>query len=118
MEILIVKLGLNKDEIFYHKMQYLLELSLSRLIFYNYTYFELVLACGLFLYENDFNMTKKILLCFDLYDKQEKLWNIKSCIYEIKKLLEYINENKGVFKGLRQKYSMEKYGCISKMKLL
>ena len=118
MEILIVKLGLNKDEIFYHKMQYLLELSLSRLIFYNYTYFELVLACGLFLYENDFNMTKKILLCFDLYDKQEKLWNIKSCIYEIKKLLEYANENKISFKGLKQKYSLEKYGCVSKMKFL
>ena len=118
LEILIIKLGLNNDEIFYYKMQYLLELALSKLIFYNYTYLELVISCCLFLYENDYNMTKNILLCFDLYDKQEKLWNIKSCIYEIKKLLEYINENKGVFKGLRQKYSMEKFGCISKMKLL
>ena len=118
MEILIVKLGLNNDEMFYYKMQYLLELSLSKLIFYNYTYLELVISCCLVLYENDYNMTKNILLCFDLYEKQEKLWNIKCCIYDIKKLLEYINENKNIFKGLRQKYSMEKYGCISKIKLL
>ena len=118
MEILIVKLGLNNDEIFYYKMQYLLELTLSRLIFYNYTYLELVISCCLVLYENDYNMTKNVLLCFDLYDNQEKLWNVKCCIYEIKKLLEYINENKNIFKGLRQKYSMEKFGCISKMKLL
>ena len=118
LEILIIKLGLNNDEIFYYKMQYLLELTLSKLIFYNYTYLELVISCCLVLYENDYNMTKNILLCFDLYDNQEKLWNIKCCIYDIKKLLEYINDNKNIFKGLRQKYSMEKYGCISKMKLL
>ena len=118
LEILIVKLGLINDEIFFYKMQYLLELSLSKLVFYNYTYLELVISCCLFLFENDYNMTQNILNCFDLFNNQEKLFNIKNCIYEIKQLLEYINENKNVFKGLRQKFSMEKYGCISKIQFL
>ena len=118
LEILIVKLGLVDDEIFFYKMQYLLELSLSKLVFYNYTYLELVLSCCLFLFENDYNMTQNIINCFDLNNKLEKLYKIKNCIYEIKNLLEYINENKTVFKGLRQKFSSEKYGCISKIQFL
>ena len=118
LEILIVKLGLIDDDIFFYKMQYLLELSLSKLVFYNYTYLELVIACCLFLFENDYNMTQNIITCFDLYNKPEKLYQIKNCIYEIKKLLEYINTNKSVFKGLRQKFAMEKYGCISKNQFL
>ena len=118
LELLIVKLGLIGDDIFYYKMRYLLELSLSKLIFYNYTYLESVISCCLFLYEDDYNMTQNILMCFDLYDKQEKIMKIKNCIYDIKKLLEYTNENKGAFKGLRQKFSSEKFKCISKMKLL
>ena len=118
LEILIVKLGLIDDDIFFYKMQYLLELSLSKLVFYNYTYLELVIACCLFLFENDYNMTQNIITSFDLYNKPEKLYQIKNCIYEIKKLLEYINTNKSVFKGLRQKFAMEKYGCISKIQFL
>ena len=118
LEILIVKLGLINDEVFYFKMQYLLELSLSKLCFYNYSYLELVISCCLFLFENDFNMTQNILLCFDLYDNKEKIQKIKKCIYEIKTLLEYMNNNKAIFKGIRQKYSMEKYGCISKIQFL
>ena len=113
LEILIVKLGLIDDNIFLYKMQYLLELSLSKLVFYNYTYLELFIACCLFLFENDYNMTQNIIVCFDLYNKPEKLYRIKNCIYEIKKVLEYINENKSIFKGLKQKFAMEKYGCIS-----
>jgi cyclin B len=118
LEILIIKLGLTNDEIFFYKMQYLLELSLSKLVFYNYTYLELVISCCIFLYENNSNMTQKIILCFDLYNKEEKLWRIKNCINEIKLLLEYMSENKSVFKGLKQKFAMDKFGCISKMKFL
>ena len=118
LELLIVKVGLINDNIFYHKMQYLLELSLTKLSFYNYTYLELVISCCLFLFENDFNMTQNILLCFDLCEKKEKLKKIKNCIDDLKTLLEYVNQNKGAFKGIRQKFSMEKYGCISKIKLL
>ena len=118
LEILIVKLGLVDDEIFFYKMQYLLELSLSKLVFYNYTYLELVISCCLFLFENDYNMTQNIINCFELNNKLEKLYKIKNCIYEIKNLLEYINGNKTVFKGLRQKFSSEKYGCISKIQFL
>ena len=115
LELLIIKLGLIGDEIFFLKMQYLLELSLSKLVFYNYTYLELVIACCLFIFEKDFNMTQNILICFDLFHNKEKLEKIKNCITEIKKLLEYINENKGAFKGVRQKFALEKYGCISKI---
>ena len=43
---------------------------------------------------------------------------IKKCIFEIKNLVEYMNENKNVFKGVRQKYSLEKYGSISTQELL
>ena len=118
LEILIVKLGLVDDEIFFYKMQYLLELSLSKLVFYNYTYLELVISCCLFLFENDYNMTQNIIICFELNNKQEKLNKIKNCIYEIKKILEYISENKSAFKGLRQKFAMEKFGCISKIQFL
>ena len=118
LEILIVKVGLINDNFFYYKMQYLLELSLSKLCFYNYTYLELVLSCCLFLFENDFNMTQNILLCFDLCDKKEKLKKIKDCICDIKTLLEYANMNKTSFKGIKQKFSMEKYGSISRSKLL
>ena len=49
----------------FFKMQYLLELSLSKLCFYNYTYLELVISCCLFLFENDFNIMQKILISFD-----------------------------------------------------
>ena len=63
-------------------------------------------------------MTQNILLCFDLCDKKEKLKKIKDCIYDIKTLLEYANMNKTAFKGIKQKFSMEKYGSISKSKLL
>ena len=118
LEILIIKLDLTKDEIFFYKMEYLLELSLSKLVFYNYTYLELVLSCCLFLYEKNYSMTQRVLVCFGLYNKEEKLWRIKNCIKEIKLLLEYMSENKNIFKGLKQKFAMDKYGNISKMKLL
>ena len=115
LEILIIKLGLTKDEIFFYKMQYLLELSLSKLVFYNYTYLELVISCCLFLYENNYSMTHRVLVYFDLYNKEEKLRRINNCINEIKLLLEYMRENRNFFKGLKQKFAMDKYGCISKM---
>ena len=118
LEILIIKLGLTKDEIFFYKMQYLLELSLSKLVFYNYTYLELVISCCLFLYENNYSMTHRVLVYFDLYNKEEKLRRINNCINEIKLLLEYMRENRNFFKGLKQKFAMDKYGNISKMKLL
>ena len=113
LEILLIKLNLTEDKSFFNQMMLLLELSLSKLVFYNFTYLELVLACCLFLYEKNLNMTQNVLRCFELGTKIQKLEKIKNCIYEIKKLLEYLNENKNVFKGVRQKYALEKYGSIT-----
>ena len=49
LEVVSVKLGLTNDKSFINKMMYLIELCLSKLYFYNYTYLELVIACCLFL---------------------------------------------------------------------
>jgi len=118
LEVLVVKLGLVDDETLFFKIQYLLELSLSKLCFYNYTYLELVISCCLFLFENDFNIMQKILISFDLCEKYDKLEKIKSCLNDIKQLLEYTNENKNAFKGIKQKFATENFGCISKIKFI
>ena len=110
LEILLIKLNLSKDNIFINKMMYLIELCFSKLYFYNFTYFELVLSCCLFLYEKNLIMTQNVIKCFNLGDNYNKMEKIKKCIFEIKNLVEYMNENKNVFKGVRQKYSLEKYG--------
>ena len=112
-EIVTIKLGLPNDKTFYNKMMCLSELCLSKLIFYNFTYLELVLACALFLFEKNLFMTQSLISHFNLGDDYQKLEKINNCIFEIKKLLEFMNENKNIFKGVRQKYALEKYGCIS-----
>ena len=112
-EIVTIKLGLLNDKTFYNKMMCLSELCLSKLIFYNFTYLELVLACALFLFEKNLFMTQSLISHFNLGDDYQKLEKINNCIFEIKKLLEFMNENKNIFKGVRQKYALEKYGCIS-----
>ena len=58
-------------------------------------------------------MTQSIIKNFNLREDYQKLEKINNCIFEIKKLLEFMNENKNIFKGVRQKYALEKYGCIS-----
>ena len=113
LEVVSVKLGLTNDKSFINKMMYLIELCLSKLYFYNYTYLELVIACCLFLNEKNYFFSQNVIRCFNLGEKLQKFEKIKSCVFEIKKLLEYINENKNLFKGVRQKYAMEKFGCIS-----
>ena len=113
LEIVCVKLGLTNDKSFFNKMMYLIELYMSKLYFYNYTYLEMVIACCLFLNEKNYFFSQNVRRCFNLGEKSQKFEKIKSCIFEIKKLLEYINENKNLFKGVRQKYAMEKFGCIS-----
>ena len=113
LEIVCVKLGLTNDKSFFNKMMYLIELCLSKLYFYNYTYLEMVIACCLFLNEKNYFFSQNVIRCFNLGEKLQKFEKIKSCVFEIKKLLEYINENKNLFKGVRQKYAMEKFGCIS-----
>ena len=118
LEILLIKLNLSKDNIFINKMMYLIELCFSKLYFYNFTYLELVLSCCLFLYEKNIIMTQNVIKCFNLGDNYNKMEKIKKCIFEIKNLVEYMNENKNVFKGVRQKYSLEKYGSISTQELL
>ena len=118
LEILLIKLNLSKDNIFINKMMYLIELCFSKLYFYNFTYLELVLSCCLFLYEKNLIMTQNVIKCFNLGDNYNKMEKIKKCIFEIKNLVEYMNENKNVFKGVRQKYSSEKYGSISTQELL
>ena len=112
-EIVTIKLGLLNDKTFYNKMMCLSELCLSKLIFYNFTYLELVLACALFLFEKNLFMTQSVISHFNLGEDYQKLEKINNCIFEIKKLLEFMNENKNIFKGVRQKYALEKYGCIS-----
>ena len=112
-EIVTIKLGLLNDKTFYNKMMCLSELCLSKLIFYNFTYLELVLACALFLFEKNLFMTQSLISHFNLGEDYQKLEKINNCIFEIKKLLEFMNENKNIFKGVRQKYALEKYGCIS-----
>jgi cyclin B len=118
LEILLIKLNLSKDNIFINKMMYLIELCFSKLYFYNFTYLELVLSCCLFLYEKNLIMTQNVIKCFNLGDNYNKMEKIKKCIFEIKNLVEYMNENKNVFKGVRQKYSLEKYGSISTQEFL
>ena len=118
LEILLIKLNLSKDNIFINKMMYLIELCFSKLYFYNFTYLELVLSCCLFLYEKNLIMTQNVIKCFNLGDNYNKMEKIKKCIFEIKNLVEYMNENKNEFKGVRQKYSLEKYGSISTQELL
>ena len=118
LEILLIKLNLSKDNIFINKMMYLIELCFSKLYFYNFTYLELVLSCCLFLYEKNLIMTQNVIKCFNLGDNYNKMEKIKKCIFEIKNLVEYMNETKNVFKGVRQKYSLEKYGSISTQELL
>ena len=118
LEILLIKLNLSKDNIFINKMMYLIELCFSKLYFYNFTYLELVLSCCLFLYEKNLIMTQNVIKCFNLGDNYNKMEKIKKCIFEIKNLVEYMNENKNLFKGVRQKYSLEKYGSISTQELL
>ena len=118
LEILLIKLNLSKDNIFINKMMYLIELCFSKLYFYNFTDLELVLSCCLFLYEKNLIMTQNVIKCFNLGDNYNKMEKIKKCIFEIKNLVEYMNENKNVFKGVRQKYSLEKYGSISTQELL
>ena len=112
-ELVALKLNLQSDKTFYNKMMCLSELCLSKLIFYNFTYLELVLACALFLFEKNLFMTQCVIRHFGLGENYQKLEKINNCIFEIKKLLEYMNENKNIFKGVRQKYALEKYGCIS-----
>ena len=113
LEIVVIKLGLPNDKTFYNKMMCLSELCLSKLIFYNFTYLELVLAFALFLFEKNLFMTQSVINNFNLNEDYQKLEKINNCIIEIKKLLEFMNENKNIFKGVRQKYALEKYGCIS-----
>ena len=97
LEIVCVKLGLTNDKSFFNKMMYLIELCLSKLYFYNYTYLEMVIACCLFLNEKNYFFSQNVIRCFNLGEKSQKFEKIKSCIFEIKKLLECINGNKILF---------------------
>ena len=113
LEIVAIKLGFKNDKIFLNKMMYLIELCLSKLFFYNYTYLELVLACCLLLFEKNYFFIQNLFRCFNMDEDCQRCERIKNCVFEIKKLLEYMNENKNIFKGIRQKYAMEKFGCIN-----
>ena len=113
LEIVAIKMGFKNDKTFLNKMMYLIELCLSKLFFYNYTCLELVLACCLFLYESNYFFVQNLIRCFNMDENFRKFEKIKNCAFEIKKHLEYMNENKNVFKGVKQKYATEKFGCIS-----
>ena len=47
-------------------MMYLSELCLYKLIFFNFTYLELVLACALFLLEKNLFMTQSVIANFNM----------------------------------------------------
>ena len=110
IEIVIMQLGLQNDKTFHNKMMCLSELCMSKLIFYNFTTFELVLAFTLFLFKKNLSMIQKVKKHFKLENNFQKLEKISGCIYEIKMLLEFIKENENSFQSIRKKYSLESIG--------
>ena len=124
MEMLFVKLNYINDIILTNKMYFLLELLLTKLIFYKYTHIELVIACFLLSFKsNDDNyeekkeeLIKKCFSCFYIFYDNNKVDIIDECIDELENNLKDIFNNKNCFKTLLKKYALEKYGCISQHK--
>jgi hypothetical protein len=124
MEMLFVKLNYVNDIFLTNKMYFLLELLLTKLIFYKYTHIELVIACFLLSFKsNDDNyeqkkeeLIKKCFSCFYIFYDKNKVDKIDECIDELENTLKDIFNNKNSFKTLLKKYALEKYGCISQHK--
>ena len=124
MEMLFIKLNYINDIFLTNKMYFLLELLLTKLIFYKYTQIELVIACFLLSFKsNDDNyeekkedLIKNCFSCFYIFYDKNKVDRIDECIEELKNTLKDMFNNKNGFKTLLKKYALEKYGCISQHK--
>lgn len=124
MEMLFIKLNYINDIFLTNKMYFLLELLLTKLIFYKYTHIELVIACFLLSFKsNDDNyeekkeeLIKKCFSCFYIFYDKNKVYRIDECMEELENTLKDIFNNKNGFKTLLKKYALEKYGCISQHK--
>lgn len=124
MEMLFIKLNYINDIFLTNKMYFLLELLLTKLIFYKYTHIELVIACFLLSFKsNDDNyeekkeeLIKKCFSCFYIFYDKNKVDRIDECMEELENTLKDIFNNKNGFKTLLKKYALEKYGCISQHK--
>ena len=124
MEMLFIKLNYINDIFLTNKMYFLLELLLTKLIFYKYTQIELVIACFLLSFKsNDDNyeekkedLIKNCFSCFYIFYDKNKVDRIDECIDELKNTLKDMFNNKNGFKTLLKKYALEKYGCISQHK--
>ena len=124
MEMLFIKLNYINDIFLTNKMYFLLELLLTKLIFYKYTQIELVIACFLLSFKsNDVNyeekkedLIKNCFSCFYIFYDKNKVDRIDECIDELKNTLKDMFNNKNGFKTLLKKYALEKYGCISQHK--
>ena len=124
MEMLFIKLNYINDIFLTNKMYFLLELLLTKLIFYKYTQIELVIACFLLSFKsNDDNyeqkkeeLIKKCFSCFYIFYDKNKVDRIDECKDELKNTLKDMFNNKNGFKTLLKKYALEKYGCISQHK--
>jgi hypothetical protein len=124
MEMLFVKLNYVNDIFLTNKMYFLLELLLTKLIFYKYTHIELVIACFLLSFKSNNDnyeqkkeeLIKKCFSCFYIFYDKNKVDKIDECIDELEYTLKDIFNNKNSFKTLLKKYALEKYGCISQHK--
>ena len=124
MEMLFIKLNYINDIFLTNKMYFLLELLLTKLIFYKYTHIELVIACFLLSFksnddnyeENKEELIKKCFSCFYIFYDKNKVDRIDECIDELENTLKDIFNNKNCFKTLLKKYALEKNGCISQYK--
>ena len=125
MEMLCIKLNYINDKILINKMHFLLELFLTKLIYYKFSHIELVIAC--FLLSNKSNdeyyeekkedLMQKCFSCFFVFYDKNKINRIYECIDELEISVKDLYENKNSFKTLQRKYSLEKYGGVSEPKL-
>ena len=121
MEMLCIKLNYINDNILIYKMNYLLELILTKIIFYKYSHIELIIACFLLSYksnDDNFEENKEILLqkcftCFFVFFDKYKVDRINECFEELQNLIKDLYQNNNSFKIIKDKYAMQNYGSIS-----
>lgn len=124
MEMLCVKLNYINDKIIINKMHFLLELILTKLLFYKFSHIELVIACFLLsckscddnFEENKEGLLQKCFSCFFIFYDKNKVDRIYECFDELEILIKDLFENQNSFKTIQKKYELEKYGNISERK--
>ena len=121
MEMLIIKLNYINDKIIINKMHFLLELILTKLLFYKYSHIELVITCFLLsckscddnFEENKEYLLQKCFSCFFIFYDKNKVDRIYECFDELEILIKDLFENKNSYKTIQKKYQLQKYECIS-----